>query len=689
MGVSLCSINLVQQVTTKHQHSGALTRTLAPLETPVKKDQQNFLSPHERPLLQACRKLSTDPTLGTTKTSQAWVMKKFLRQRGLTYTSSHPCLRVLLPSTILGGPQDPPVLVPTFLNSVTGSFVCPLLAATGPWQQFQQLVEVWISNRSKKKGVKLQDYPRLNKLDLKLPSKEQKLWLSARPVEQLDKEQFKTLLKNFRQVQRDFRVEDFARFDVRVEDSLKKMYFPVKYVGGQLVGLRQVMVENSKLEEEDLPAKGTGASILPFLHNLDSALSSGSTSCLLVGSVLDAVVLSARTNLQVVALPDLTNLHPDLLPFLEQFTQINLWLGNDVMSVDIVSLFSRKLGQERCTVVTAQYPSPLTAVRQKLEIEEILASARPCHHEFITTFEKLRNDVYLEFLHSEIMEGVKWKRFDGLNGLLRGFRRGEMTILTGRTGSGKTTFLSEYSLDLAMEGVNTLWGSFEVKNVRLIKMLLKQFSLVNLDEQVENFDQVADRFAKLPFHFCTFHGAQEVDTVMDAMAHAVYVNDIAHVIIDNVQFMIGSRSGNLDRMSQQDLAIEKFRKFATVHNVHVTLVIHPRKEYDEMLTIHSVYGGGKATQEADNVLLLQEEQTEGSFFKKKYVEIVKNRYAGDLGMVPLAFTKPFLTMSKKVADQARKGAKKKTMPLVEKKKNGDIVLESTETLIKPDDIQET
>ena len=148
--------------------------------------------------------------------------------------------------------------------------------------------------------------------------------------------------------------------------------------------------------------------------------------------------------------------------------------------------------------------------------------------------------MYLEFVNSEQMEGVKWKRFQEFNGLLRGFRRGEMTILTGRTGSGKTTFLSEYSLDLCMEGVNTLWGSFEVKNVRLIKMLLKQHSLVNLDDNVQEFDTVAESFQKLPMYFSTFHGAAEVDAVLEAMAHAVYVHDIAHVIIDNIDLIFSS-----------------------------------------------------------------------------------------------------------------------------------------------------
>ena len=96
-----------------------------------------------------------------------------------------------------------------------------------------------------------------------------------------------------------------------------------------------------------------------------------------------------------------------------------------------------------------------------------------------------------------------------------------------------------------------------------------------------------------------------------------------------------------------------FRKFATLHNVHVTLVIHPRKDMEERLTIHSIFGGGKATQEADNVMLLQTEETELPEVKRKHLEIVKNRFSGDLGIVPLHFTKSVLSLSKKVGDQIK------------------------------------
>jgi len=65
------------------------------------------------------------------------------------------------------------------------------------------------------------------------------------------------------------------------------------------------------------------------------------------------------------------------------------------------------------------------------------------------------------------------------------------------------------------------------------------------------------------------------------MSHAVYVHDIAHVIVDNLQFMLGVDSSPtstaIDRFYRQDVVISAFRKFATMMNCHVTLVIHPRK----------------------------------------------------------------------------------------------------------------
>ena len=188
--------------------------------------------------------------------------------------------------------------------------------------------------------------------------------------------------------------------------------------------------------------------------------------------------------------------------------------------------------------------------------------------------------------------------------------------------------------------MNVLWGSFEIKNTRLLHKLLTQHSRSALPDNTdpnakEKFNRLADRFENLPLHFLKFHGGSDIDEVLDAMEYSVYVHDTEHIILDNMQFMItrGNMGGsNWEKFDVQDVAIEKFRKFATEHNVHVTLVVHPRKEDESMkLSMSSFYGSAKATQEADTVLILQHDG------RRKYVEVKKNRFDGTLGYAPLFF----------------------------------------------------
>ena len=53
---------------------------------------------------------------------------------------------------------------------------------------------------------------------------------------------------------------------------------------------------------------------------------------------------------------------------------------------------------------------------------------------------------------------------------------GEFSLVTGATGSGKTTFLSQLSLDFLAQGVPTLWGSFEIKNEIFLETMVKQLN---------------------------------------------------------------------------------------------------------------------------------------------------------------------------------------------------------------------
>jgi twinkle protein len=78
----------------------------------------------------------------------------------------------------------------------------------------------------------------------------------------------------------------------------------------------------------------------------------------------------------------------------------------------------------------------------------------------------------------------------------------------------------------------------------------------------------------------------------------------------------------------------KLREISIKYNVHITIVIHPRKTEDsEDIGIHSIYGTSKATQEADNIWVIQNRDG------YKLLDVKKNRYDGELGRIPLGFNK--------------------------------------------------
>lgn len=422
----------------------------------------------------------------------------------------------------------------------------------------------------------------------------------------------------------------------------KDVYFPLMF-GREPVGYKSL---KSDFSEQTFPFKGAKGIIINSRHK---------KRALIVAKLSDFLaLLHLPLDFDIICLPHgQQNLPQEVLPLFEEYEDLILWFDNDNVSWGNAKMFAKKLSETRCSFIRPleNQPAPYNCLMEGYDILKIVKNAQPVSHSSIVTFANLREDVLTELYNSDKVSGVKWERFPALNAILKGHRRGELTILTGPTGSGKTTFMSEYSLDLACNGVTTLWGSFEIRNQRLAKTMMTQMFSAPLEKNLDKFNEWADKFERLPIYFMTFHGQQPLNIVMEAVEHATYVHDVAHVIIDNVQFMLGlsnNEAGFLDRFYRQDALIASFRNFATTCNCHVTLVIHPRKEREaEQLTSNSIFGGAKAAQEADNILIIQHKMSHASLKLRKFLQIAKNRFSGDLGIMPLEFDKEALSFRTK------------------------------------------
>lgn len=284
----------------------------------------------------------------------------------------------------------------------------------------------------------------------------------------------------------------------------------------------------------------------------------------------------------------------------------------------------------------------------------------------------LKQAVRQEYLRTSRARSPQLETLPRLSNILKGFRPGELTIFTGPTGSGKTTVLSQISLDLAAQEVPVLWGSFEVRNARLLQAMLQQIATepILLEEEVEQvtgtnripsasdqlFEAAYERLTQLPVHLMDVFGSTPLEHVLGAMEEAVQARGSRLIILDNLQFMLsGQGSSNFDKFDLVDQAVAAVRHFCNRHPVHVVLVVHPRKELDETpLGLCSVSGTAKATQEADNVIVLQ--KLEGN---RRFLEVKKNRFDGELGRVPIGFARHSRMVYELDEDKDKKSDEKK------------------------------
>ncbi|CAH0722790.1 unnamed protein product, partial [Brenthis ino] len=518
-----------------------------------------------------------------------------------------------------------------YVNKTTGYFLCPKCNTHGDWNILERVIK-----KSKMEGS-IKDYIEcLHKKVEDFKNKWENLIKESTSILDLSETE---LLELFRLFEYPFHHEsNKVLSEVRVSADHTVLYFPLKNSLDQVVGFRKVQAgKEEEIESFGLHTAGVFYCKAAKVNRNDQAI--------LVPSMQDILHLAAHKVTGTFIWLSNCNLPPVLLPALENYQKLCLWGDWDNMRA-----VAEKLGEERCRFVrpTDGLVTATEAASANLSLKNLVSEAKPAAHRSITTFAALRDDVYAEITNIDKVRGVKWRRFPALTRLLGGHRRGELTVLTGPTGCGKTTLCAEMSLDLAQQGVTTLWGSFEIRNSRLARTMLQQFAGVPLEQNLQEFPKFADEFQKLPIYYLAFHGQQPIKVVMEAVEHARYMHDISHVVVDNVQFMLGlgeEREG--DRYLRQDAVIAAFRTFATARHCHVTLVMHPRKERDsEDLSTSSIFGSAKASQEADNVLIIQDKRLT-AVRGKKYLQVAKNRYSGDLGIVPLDFDKDSLSYQSK------------------------------------------
>jgi len=598
----------------------------------------------------------------------------FFSWRNIPYEEQGATILISCPSCSRNSVKNHPIELCVDKN--TGTYLCPCCCADGEWEDLCSLLDNHADSMTQ------------DQLDMAFES--------LLPVDEKSMRLYNTLYRSIN-------VETFKKFNCRMSPNGESVVIPV-YRNGKVVGFYTVSLTNKRknVVARFLKNQGSVWSSLtfdeqsceePILPNNDEEVQNSTANKLVVtdststtttlplvvvvSDICEALYLT-QSGIHALSIPGGVNwdasmkqnstkktgpltsvwgLYPDT-------RQVVVWL---TQPLSLPYRFFAHLHRHGipCSTVNSANHAPLYTLKSRLLLKHLKLDLLPLLSDQVLTFEHLQDEIFHRITHRRQVHGVEFKRFSDLQKLLLGHRRAEVTVLSGPTGAGKTTFMAEYSLDLAMQNVSTLWLSLEVSVVRLAEVLLQQFCGSPFPHRKKTFKALASDFRQLPLCFMNLHGQQEIDQIIQSVRALVVTRGVRHVIVDNLQFLVGCKDSNGERWAEQDRAMAAFRSFATAHQCHVTLIVHPKKtKGDEPLTMQSVGGGARVTQEADNVLLLQVLQSNNG--QKKSMQVVKNRYGGHLGHFPLKFHPASLTMSGWFVKEKKRrfspGAKNKSKP---------------------------
>ena len=319
---------------------------------------------------------------------------------------------------------------------------------------------------------------------------------------------------------------------------------------------------------------------------------------------------------------------------LQRFDTIYLAMDNDAPGQEAADEIVRRLGRERCMIVTLpskDFNDCLQASIPPEDIEACYQNARSLDPEKLVGIESYGAE--LHYLLENPMETsgmpLPWDKTD----LQLRFRPAETTIWTGWNGHGKSQLLGFVAASSAIKlGAKFCIASMEMKPAATLLRMVRQAAGLGTPSH-----GYADRIlGKMAGHIWLFDqiGDANLEEMIDTFRYAARRYGVEHFIVDS----LAKLGYDEDDYSGQKKAINALTGFAHEMDVHIHLVAHPRKGFDESKPPGKmdVRGGASLTDMADNVVTVwrnkaKEEETDA--LSKDPAMETKHRDEGDVHMI--------------------------------------------------------
>ncbi len=257
---------------------------------------------------------------------------------------------------------------------------------------------------------------------------------------------------------------------------------------------------------------------------------------------------------------------------------------------------------------------------------------------------------------------------------LRGLKKGFVTCLSGLRACGKSSIISQLSIEAAKQGYRTALFSGELTAKNTYRWLTLQTAgkLYAEPTQFENYytisRKVEERVSKWlneKVYIYNNDYGNDFDKLMASLARCTVEHKVDLIILDNLMALDLNCLDSYDKYRQQSLFVEHLENFAKANNVHIIFIAHPRKSQG-FLRLEDVSGSNDIVNRVDNALILHRvnadfkrlsAQTMGWKNDSEYykcdnvIEICKDRDGGVQDyFIPLFFEKESKRLKNNVAE---------------------------------------
>ena len=229
--------------------------------------------------------------------------------------------------------------------------------------------------------------------------------------------------------------------------------------------------------------------------------------------------------------------------------------------------------------------------------------------------------VNLADVQAETQLKERYKSFiPQLDTALNGFQMGQLTIWTGKSGHGKSTFISQMLIEAVEQGYKVFSYSGELKLETFRNWLERQIAgeehigLIDDREygrkQTTMTQEVLNGIRKwydgkiYCYDNRLIYENAEANSVTNLLIEAILKNGCRVFLIDNLMTCSFENTMQTDYYKAQSDFVGKLSYIAKAYNVHIHLVAHPRKTKGD-IEQDDISGTSDTFKRADNVISVQ------------------------------------------------------------------------------------